>query len=92
MPNSEKLQEQISKTLLSSNKEEAAKVEEQTKADAQPLLNSLDNSAELKKLREERRFTLQALTEDRAITVNDCRRLFAYAKVLYELGDYKSMV
>jgi len=39
MPNSEKLQEQISKTLLSSNKEEAAKVEEQTKADAQPLLN-----------------------------------------------------
>lgn len=77
--------------MLSSNQELAAKVQEQSKADAQPLLNLLDNNNEVKNLRADRKFTLQALTEDKGISVTDCRRLFAYAKVLFELGQYEGI-
>jgi len=49
----------------------------------------VNNHAECKKLKDERAFTLEKLNESKGITSNDCRNLFSYAKVLYELGRYK---
>ena len=43
-------------------------------------------------MRYERGFTLEKLNEDRGVTHNDCKKLFAYAKVLYEQGKYKGIV
>eukprot|EP00347_Sterkiella_histriomuscorum_P020231 403338592 len=89
VPQSEKLQQQLSSQLLLSQKEKAKEIEEQAKQDASKLL-TLINNQEQKQLREARQFTLEKLQEDRGITLQDCRKLFDYAKLQYEMGEYKT--
>ena len=60
-------------------------MEDTARNEAQTLLNLLNNNAECQRLRAERNFTLEKLSEEKGITVNDCKKLFSYAKVLYEL-------
>jgi len=52
------------------------------------LINVLNNQSEIKKLRDERSLTLEKLQE-KNITIQDCKNLFSYSKVLYEGGQYK---
>lgn len=40
-------------------------------------------------MRSEKGFTLERLNEDRGITINDCKKVFRYAKMQYEMGKYK---
>lgn len=52
----------------------------------------LSNQQEYQKLRTEREFTLEKLQEEKGINLQDCKKLFSYAKVLYEKGEYKSKI
>lgn len=71
------------------SEEEAKQIEEQRKNEAEKLLTLLNNAQECAKLRAERGFTLEKLSEDRGITSQDCKKLFTYAKVLYDQGKHK---
>ena len=64
-------------------------MEEDAKNEASKLLSLFGNYQEYQKLRQERGFTLEKLSEERGITIQDCKKVFAYAKVLYEIGKYK---
>mgnify|MGYP000533309860 CR=1 FL=1 len=63
-------------------------LEEQTRQDAQKLLNVL-NGDDFAKLREEHRFTFDSLKKERDITIRDCHALQKHAKILYEQGNYR---
>lgn len=83
------LQNQIKDKLLMSQKDKAKELEESTKVEAQKLLDVLSNTADLAKLREEHKFTLEHLKKEKNITVQDCVKLQKHAKILYESGRYK---
>ncbi|CDW72405.1 UNKNOWN [Stylonychia lemnae] len=90
VPNSDKLQEQLTNSLLISQKEKVQQLEEDAKNEASKLLTLLNNHQEFQKLRSDREFTLEKLQEDKGIQLQDCKKLFAYAKLQYEAGEYKS--
>jgi hypothetical protein len=72
------------------NKPEAAqKLEEETRQEASTILALLNNAEQCKQLRSERAFTLEKLSETHQLTLNDCKKIFAHSKVLYESGKYK---
>ncbi len=52
------------------------------------MINLIDNVKELKRLRDEHKFTLEILKKEKDIELSDCRKLQNYAKVLYESGRY----
>ena len=83
------LQNQIKDKLLMSQKDKAKELEESTRAEAQKLLDVLNNQADLAKLREEHKFTLEHLKKEKNVTVQDCVKLQKHAKILYESGKYK---
>ena len=82
------LQTQIKGKLLLSNAAKAKELEESTKAEASKLIDII-NSNDHAKMREEHRFTLEVLKKEKAVTIQDCKSLQKYAKVLYESGKYK---
>lgn len=47
------------------------------------------NGPDKQQLREQHRFTLEALSKERGITLDDCIALQSYAKIMYEQGKYK---
>ena len=49
----------------------------------------MNNPQESQRLKIEKIFTLERLNEDRGITIGDCKKVFQYAKVQYEMGRYK---
>lgn len=63
-------------------------MEENAKQEANKLVNLIDNVKELKRLRDEHKFTLEILKKEKEIELSDCRKLQNYAKVLYESGRY----
>lgn len=83
------LQEQIKSKLLLSQKEKAAELEKQALEEAKKLVDLLNNQAEVNKLRESLKFTLENLKKDYAITLPLCSATWKYAKILYESGNYK---
>ena len=54
-----------------SQKDKAKELEDSTKQEATKLLDVI-NSADLAKLREEHRFTLEILKKEKAVTIQDC--------------------
>lgn len=64
-------------------------MEEEAKNEASKLLNLLKDHGEWQRLRQEREFTLEKLQEERGITIQDCKKLFTYGKVYFEMGEYK---
>ena len=40
-------------------------------------------------MRQEGRFKLENLKEERGITIQDCKKVFTHSKVLFEMGKYK---
>lgn len=82
------LQQQIKDKLLISKKDQAKKLEDSAKAEAQKLLDVL-NGPDFARLREEHRFTLESLKKEKGVTISDCHKLQNYAKILYEQGKYK---
>lgn len=90
VPGTEKLQEQIAERTLLSKRDTWTKGDEEVKAsEGNPLMALLNNHNEYQRLRQERGFTLERLSEDRGITLNDCKKVFAYSKTQYEMGKYK---
>ena len=53
------------------------------------LLQLLNNHQEFQRLRQEKGFTLERLNDDRDITIGDCKKVFEFAKIQYEMGRYK---
>ncbi len=53
------------------------------------MLNLLNNHNEWQRLRQEREFTLEKLEKERGVTIQDCKKLFAYGKIYFEMGEYK---
>lgn len=88
----EKIVSQIQEQTLIGQKEKSSKIEEEAKNDAGKLLALITNHQEYQKLRAERGFTLEKLNEDRGITIQDCKKVFAYAKIQYEIGKYKGKI
>jgi hypothetical protein len=82
------LQQQIKDKLLISKKDQAKKLEDSAKAEAQKLLDVL-NGPDFARLREEHRFTLESLKKEKGVNISDCHKLQNYAKILYEQGKYK---
>jgi len=82
------LQSQIKSKLLMSREDEAKKLEDHAKQQAQKLL-ALVNGPDLKALRDDHRFTLESLKAERDIEISDCKALLSYAKILYEQGTEK---
>ena len=82
------LQAQIKGKLLIGQKDKAAVLEKSAKDNAKKLLDVLNNSQEKKTLREQHRFTLEALSKEKDITLDDCVALQSYAKIVYEQGKY----
>jgi hypothetical protein len=76
------LQVQIKAKLLNP-KDSGATLEKVTKENAKKLLDVL-NSPDRQSLREQHKFTLEALSKDKGISIYDCQNLQSYAKVLYE--------
>lgn len=89
VPGTDSLQTQITEQTLLGQKEKAQQLEDEFKSEDNKLLALLNNHAEYQKLRQERGFTLEKLNEERGITINDCKRVFSYAKLQYEQGKYK---
>ena len=89
VPGTEKLQDQIAERTLINKKETWEKVEEEHRAENNQLLQLLNNHHEYQRLRQEKEFTLESLKESRGITFADCKKVFAFAKVQYEMGKYK---
>jgi len=86
-PGTERVQEQIAEKTLISKKESWDKVEDEFKNNK--LLSLLNNHHEYQRLRQEKGFTLERLNEDRGITMGDCKKVFQFAKMQYEMGKYK---
>lgn len=84
---SEKLQEQIQERTLIAKKDSWDKVDEEYRNNK--LLAILNNPAEHKRLRAEKGFTLERLSEDKGITIADCKKVFSFAKMQYEMGKYQ---
>lgn len=89
VPGTEKLQEQLQERTLIAKKDSWDKVEDEHKAENNKLLALLNNHHEYQRLRQEKGFTLERLNEDRGITLSDCKRVFQFAKLQYEMGKYK---
>lgn len=89
VPGTEQLQEQIAEKTLISKKDNWEKVDDDYKAENNKLLALLNNHQEFQRLRQEKEFTLERLNEDRGITLADCKKVFSYAKLQYEMGKYK---
>ncbi len=86
-PGTERLQEQIAERTLISKKDSWDKVDDEFKNNK--LLALLNNHQEYQRLRQEKGFTLERLSEDRGITIGDCKKVFQFAKMQYEMGKYK---
>ena len=86
------LQEQIAERTQIAKRENWDKVDDEIKAENNPLLALLNNHQEQQRLRQEKGFTLERLYEDRGITLSDCKRVFTFAKQQYEMGRYKGMI
>ena len=83
----ERVQEQLSEKTLIAKKDSWDKVEDEFKSNK--LLALLNNHREYQRLRQEKGFTLERLNEDRGITIGDCKKVFQFAKMQYEMGKYK---
>ena len=53
----------------------ASKMEENAKLEANKLVNLIDNVKELKRLRDEHKFTLEILKKEKEIELSDCHKL-----------------
>lgn len=90
IPGTERLQEQLAERTLISKRDTWSKTDEEAKAgEGNPLLALLNNYQESQKLRQERGFFLEKLNEQYGVTLNDCKKVFTYAKNQYEMGKYK---
>lgn len=92
VPGTDRLQEQIAERTQIAKRENWDKVDDEIKAENNPLLALLNNHQEQQRLRQEKGFTLERLYEDRGITLSDCKRVFTFAKQQYEMGRYKGMI
>ena len=83
------LQKQIESKLLSADPEKAKNAEVQASEKCTNILTLLNNNQECFYLRNNMGFTLEKLgSSDYKITIEDCKNLFDYAKILYETQNY----
>jgi len=79
-----KVQEQLMSKAIGPKKEEAAQKEAEALDLAKVAFKLLGDLKEVDRLRQEKHFTLDYLQENHHISISDIRRLFGYAKVLYD--------
>jgi hypothetical protein len=83
------LQKQIESKLLSATPEKAKEQEQQAADKCRNLINLINNNSECSQLRASMSFTLEKLgASEHKVTVEDCKALFDYSKVLYEMQHY----